>query len=96
MKIIVSQCVKLDGDKCPHNWKKEYDSTIIPRVGDYIEDPIWKDPYEYKVTRVIINYDIDQCYVNVDSHNRDIPSERKEEFADMANGHGWKPSWRIE
>lgn len=95
MKIIISQGVKLVGDNSPHNWRKEYESTIIPCVGDFIEDPIWKNPYEYKVIGVTINYYDDECHVGVEAYDLDIPNERKEEFAHMAELHGWKTSWKL-
>ena len=95
MKIIISQGIKIVGDKFPHNWRKEYESVIIPRVGDYIEDPIWKDPYEYKVTGVTINYYADECFVGVEDYIGDIPDNRKDEFAHMAELHGWKSSWKM-
>ena len=49
MKVIISQTVLIEGEDFPSNWEKGYDSEIIPRVGDSIEDPIWKDPGEYQV-----------------------------------------------
>lgn len=56
MKVIISQTVCIDGENFPSSWEKGYDSTVIPRVGDMIEDPIWKDPGEYEVRNVTINY----------------------------------------
>ena len=54
MKVIISQTVLIEGEDFPSNWEKGYDSEIIPRVGDSIEDPIWKDPGEYQVKNVTI------------------------------------------
>lgn len=49
MKIFLSQTVKFEGDNFPYSWTKEYDSELIPHKGDFVEDPLWKDPYEYEV-----------------------------------------------
>ena len=95
MKIIISQRVDIVGDNFPHNWRKEYESIIIPRTGDFIEDSIWKEPYEYKVIGVTINYCDNECYIEVEKYNVDITSERKDEFTRIANFHGWKTSWNL-
>ena len=97
MKITISQNVKISNDKYPHSWRIEYESNIIPHVGDSIEDPIWKNPYDYKVTKVAINYSANTCFVYVEDLDGVIPEERKESFAHMAELHGWEVSWkRIE
>lgn len=94
MKVIISQMVVFNGsDNFPYNWSKTYESNVIPRVGDTIEDPIWKDPGDYEVTGVTINYDTDECYVGVTDYTLVIPIERKEEFGKMAELHGWKANW---
>lgn len=93
MKICLSQQVDIGNERFPHSWKKEYDSSIIPMVGMKIGDPIWKDPYEYEVVDVIIDYYSDECYISLSKYKDTIPQERKSEFAHMASGHGWKASW---
>lgn len=93
MKIHLTQQVGIEGDRFPHNWRKDYDSTVIPSIGMYVEDPIWKDPGEYKVVDVIINYYGDYCYVALEKYDVEIPKVRKDEFAHMANLHGWECSW---
>lgn len=95
MKIVISQQVKIISDNFPHNWRIEYESNIIPHVGDSIEDPIWKEPYDYKVIEVIINYYANECYVQVEAYDGEIPEKRKEDFAHMAELHGWKASWKM-
>lgn len=95
MKVSISQQVKFSGDNFPHSWSKEFDSVVIPHAGDYIEDPLWKDPYEYKVTKVIIDYYDNTCYVDVEAYNLEISSDRKDEFTEMAELHGWKAGWKI-
>ncbi len=95
MKITISQQVKIVNDKFPHSWRTEYESNIIPHVGDSIEDPIWKEPYDYKVIEVTINYYANECYVSVEAYDGEIPEERKEDFAHMAKLHGWKSSWKM-
>ena len=93
MKIILRQLVKLEGDRFPHSWSKTYESNIKPTVGDKIEDPIWKDPYEYEVKEVVINYAVGECYVAIEEYNITVPENRKDDFVNMAHSHGWKTSW---
>lgn len=94
MKICLTQPVKIKGDNFPHRWSKEYDSLVIPRIGDSIEDPLWKDPGEYKVTGISISYYEDACYVGLEQYGYEIPAEQKDEQAKMAKLHGWKSSWK--
>ena len=93
MRIILTQCIDIDGDRWPHNWRKEYDSPIIPSVGMKIEDSLWKDPGEYDVLEVTINYEENYCYVVLEKHNQTISPERKDEIAHVAGLHGWSCSW---
>lgn len=90
MKVTIMQGVKIAKDNFPHHWRKTYESFVVPRRGDFIEDPIWKDPYEYKVNKVTIDYDSGECYVEVENYQDEIPADRKEEFVKMASLHGWK------
>ena len=72
---------------------------FIRITGDKIEDPIWKDPYEYEVVDVVIDYSSNEYYVTVKEYSNSdgeslvIPADRKEEFAHMSRLHGWEPSW---
>lgn len=95
MKISISQPVKFSGENFPHSWDKEFDSVVIPHVGDYIEDPLWKEPYTYEVTEVIIDYEANTCFVTVKEYVDEIPKERRDEFAEIAKLHGWKAGWNI-
>ena len=95
MKISIAQLVKIEGDNnFPYKWSKEYgDRIVVPRKGDKIEDPLWKDPYEYEVTEVLFDYEEDTCFITVNPYKDEIPKSRKEEFAKMATLHGWKANW---
>lgn len=94
MKITISQPVTIQGENCLHHWSKEYgDRFVLPRKGDLIEDPLWKEPYEYEVTAVVINYDQDTCFVTVAQYENEISESSKDEFWKMADLHGWKASW---
>ena len=93
MNLIISQQVKIKGDNFPHNWRKEIESIIIPNIGMSIEDSLWKEPGTYKVTDVSINYQEDYCYISLEKYDVEIPDERKEEMAHIANLHGWACSW---
>lgn len=35
---------------------KTFESNVIPHKGDQIADSVFKDPYEYEVVDVTINY----------------------------------------
>ena len=90
------QSVKIQGEGVSHYWSKEYgDRFIIPCKGDKIEDPLWKEPYEYEVIEVVISYDQDTCCVTVAPYENEIPELRKGEFGKMADFHGWKASWLL-
>ena len=93
MKVIINQLVLIDGDKIPNTWSKTYESNVIPRIGDTIESSLWENPGDYKVTGVTINYDADECYVGVERYANVIPSDRKEEYGNIAALHGWKANW---
>lgn len=92
MKIILSQYVMLKN--IPRTSKlisKTIESSIIPHTGDYISDVLWKNPYEYPVLKSIINYELDECYVELPSY--ELESENEEtikEFIKMSKSHGWE------
>lgn len=60
MEITVSQQVTITGDPYPHRWHKIFKRTVIPHIGDYIQDTIWDGSEYYKVIEVIIHY---QCHL---------------------------------
>lgn len=93
MKIILSQPVRIEGERDIHRVSKEYESDIMPVTGVEIEDPLWKDPGEYKITGYTICYYDNSCFVGVEPYSQEIPKDRKEKFAEMAKSHGWKASW---
>lgn len=90
MTIHLLQNVNIVGRKFPNYWEKDYESSVIPTIGMKIEDPIWKEPYEYAVIEVIIDYYEDACYVTLEEYKDTIPISHKDEFAHVANLHGWK------
>lgn len=101
MKMIISQIIYFDDQpKFPHRWTKEIDNPVVyPHIGDKIEDSIWKDPYEYEVVDVVINYNIGEYYVTLKEYSDNdgniyvIPANRKKEIANMSRLHGWNPRW---
>ncbi|WMJ85482.1 hypothetical protein [Anaerocolumna sp. MB42-C2] len=94
MKIYLHQPVDIQNDRFPHWWSKTYNSLAIPHKGDYIEDPIWKEPGEFVVEDVTINYYDDSCYVQIAKYNYVIPQSRKDEMSHIAELHGWEASFR--
>ena len=93
MKITLSQKVKLQNDPLLHSWSKEYISNEIPQIGCYIEDFLFKDPYEYEVEDVIISDDGNSCTVHLKPYDLEIPNEDLKNYAKAASLHGWKASW---
>lgn len=89
MTIILSQYVEVENDRLPHRIEKKIESSIIPNIGMSIEDSVWKDPYDYKVIEVLINYVEDYCYVTLEKYSEIIKNNFKNEFASMVKLHGW-------
>lgn len=94
MKIVLSQGVLVNenskkfGEFC--NITKSIESNAIPHKGDYIADSLYKDPYEYEVTNVTLNYQENYCYVTISPMivgSKDSVKKIKEEIAPL---HGWK------
>jgi hypothetical protein len=89
MKISLVSCIMPEDGKMSNtiHIKKHFESNIIPHVGDMIEDPLYKDPYEMAVTEVIINYNDNICTVSIE------PIKVLNEYLDMyrkaAQSHGW-------
>ena len=52
-------------------------------------DSVWKDPYDYKVIEVLINYAEDYCYVTLEKYSGIIKDNFKNDFANMVKLHGW-------
>ena len=42
---------------------------------------------------MIMNYDENRCYVVLSVFEPELPQSRREEFAKVANSHGWKANW---
>lgn len=93
MKIVLSQPVRIEGKPYIHRFSKTYESGIIPVVGSTVEDPLWKDPGEYKITGFSISYYEDTYYVGLEPYADEISKEGKTLMADIAKSHGWKASW---
>lgn len=94
MKIVLLQEVLLDENRRKfgefYNITKSIESDAIPHKGDYIEDSLYKDPYEYEVTNVTLNYQENCCYVRVSPMivgSKDLVKRIKEELSPL---HGWE------
>lgn len=90
MKIIITQYVEIENDRFPHCLTKCIESTVIPNIGVSIEDPVWKEPYDYKVAEVMINYNEDCCYVTLEKYSDTISANFINDFAKMVKLHGWE------
>lgn len=93
MKTIISQRVTYENDRFPYEWTKEVESNLIPAIGMSIEDTLWKDPYTYKITDIIIDYSENCYYVTVEPFEIVITSNIKEDMEKAAQLHGWKLPW---
>lgn len=94
MKIVLSQGVLVNENSRKFdefcNITKSIESDAIPHKGDYIEDSLYKDPYEYEVTNVTLNYQENYCYVSISPmivDGKDLVKRIKEEIAPL---HGWQ------
>ena len=92
MKISVSQTISLNDFREGHFIiRKEFESNVIPHKGDFLVDSVWKDPYEYEVVEVQIDYSKDACYVTLSmitfDHNN---KEDLKQWHDMVKLHGWE------
>ena len=89
MKIKLIQYVNIESDIAPYFWEKTYESSIMPIIGNKIQDSLWKDPYEYKIEDVVIDYKENECTVTMEKYSHEIPKERVEEISKLAQLHGW-------
>lgn len=92
MKIILMQQIQLeDFRKGWRNITKEFESNIVPHKGDLISDSVWKDPYEYEVVEININYSENECYVSlapIKLETNDI--EHLKKYTEMTKLHHWE------
>lgn len=76
MNIFLRQKVKLkyDGeDVISTNIAKDICDDFVPRKGDFICDPLYKDTgFMGEVERVVINYSEDACYIDMKQLTVDI------------------------
>ena len=76
--------------------QKDYETEIKPSVGDSVtNDSFWKDPYEYPVTYVEIDFAENHCRVVLDDfHVSSIDEIQK--MQDLAvKYHGWKKGGAV-
>lgn len=92
MKVRLSQVIGLANFKDGHiSISKEFESNIIPHKGDYIADLVWDEPYQYKVSEVVIDYSQNTCYVTLAMivlESSDLQALKK--FKEIAELHNWE------
>ena len=92
MEITLLQQILLKGK--PNTYRslyKKFKSNIIPHKGDMITDSVWKDPYQYEVHEVAINYDANECYVTLGCIELDsVNMEHIKHYIKMAKLHRWE------
>lgn len=92
MKIRIVQQVSIENR--PETYKniyKDFESDVIPHKGDFITDPAFKDPDEYEVHSVTIDYGVNLVQVLV--HSVILETEKEEavkEYVEMMKKHDWK------
>jgi hypothetical protein len=70
---------------------KFFKSNIIPHKGDKISDSAFKDPYEFEVIEVTIDYQDDICYVRLAWVELETEKEQAvEDYIRMTMLHGWE------
>lgn len=92
MKITLNQIIALkninQGFRCI---EKSFESNIIPHKGDFINDSLWKDPYEYEIGQVTIDYSKNSCEVQLHAIFLESTDENDvKEYVKIAKLHGWK------
>nr|WP_300004490.1 hypothetical protein [Tissierella sp.] len=91
MKIrIVQQVYLVDKPDTFKNVYKEFDSSIIPHKGDFITDRAFKNPDEYEVHSISLDYDADLAQVLI--HSVELASDKEEsikEYITMMKRYGW-------
>jgi hypothetical protein len=94
MRIVIEQQIMLkDISSSFRPVYKFFDSNVVPHVGDKIGDGAYKDPYEYEVVEVILDYNEDKAYVTL--HVIELESEDRNlvaEWVNMFKLHGWTDS----
>ena len=71
---------------------KEFQSNVIPHKGDMIADSLWKDPSEYEVSEVVIDYTDEVCVVRLPfiELNSEDEEEVRKYIVEIAQKHKWK------
>lgn len=88
--IEISQQINVEGERIPRTICKKFESSIVPSLGMKIEDVGWKNPYNYEVTEVIINYNENTAFVTVAPYVNIVPANKIEEFLKIEENCGWK------
>ncbi|MDU7365406.1 hypothetical protein [Clostridium sp.] len=91
MNVVLSQVIGLKTwNKGCFTMRKEFDTNIIPHVGDSIGDSVWKDPYEHKVMEVIINYQENKCLITLECIKFEHDDKNiLKQWCEMVKLHGW-------
>lgn len=91
MRITLSQQVLLKGR--PNTFRtayKHFESNVIPHEGDKVADSAFKDPYEFEVVNVIINYQDNTCHVSLRMIEIDSDNEKDiEGYLEIYRLHDW-------
>lgn len=93
MDILLIQQIKLKGtDKGFKQIRKLFSSTVVPREGEYIKDGLWDSLEEYKVKKVIFDFENDK--VNVWLEDAKIKEgETIEAYVKKARNHNWENNY---
>ena len=92
MKIrIVQQVSLVDRPETFKNVFRDFESDVIPHKGDFIADAAFKDPDEYQVHSVSIDYDANLVQVMI--YRLELDTEDEEavgEYILKMKKHGWE------
>lgn len=90
MKIIVYQNVFCNNTENFNNHlriQKQYESDIIPRIGETIYNFMYKDNTEQKVADVAYNLDNNTCDITLEKM---VIEFSKDNIKQLAEYHGWE------
>lgn len=98
MEVRISQQIQVKDSirDFRHVFKSFFNVTVIPHKGDFIADSAFKDPYEFEVIDVTIDYDEDKCFVSLSPFVAETTEHLLEHATMMQEYHGWDcPSLKL-
>jgi hypothetical protein len=94
LKILLIQYIQCKDSDYPKAIYKLLENNSIPHAGDFINDSVWKEPTQYEVKEVSIDYSYNRCEVLLSKCEEEWDAFEK--FAGMAKLHGWNDGYPLK